>query len=124
MKNVSLIILVTIITLTEALGQFLLSVYHHKKNKNTYYGPLPIKILPIITWLLYGICTYLLLHSYKYTTMGNAEVYWDAMSALIVPIIGVVYFGNKINLVGWGGIGLIITGTFMLSLQKIIAKDI
>ena len=56
--------------------------------------------------------------------MGNAEVYWDAMSALIVPIIGVIYFGNEINLVGWCGIGLIITGTFMLSLQKIITKDI
>lgn len=124
MKKILLVILITVITLSEALGQFLLSVYHHKKDKNAYYGPIPVKILPIITWLLYGICTYLLYHSYKYTTMGNAEVYWDAMSALIVPIIGVIYFGNEINLVGWCGIGLIITGTFMLSLQKIITKDI
>jgi len=124
MEKLVLIILITVITLIEAFGQFLLSVHHHQKGKKTHYGIIPMKLLPIITWLLYGLCTFLLLHSYKYTTMGKAEVYWDAMSAIIVPLIGVIYFGNKINVVGWSGIALIVIGTLMLSFQKSLDKDL
>ena len=119
MKDIALIILIVVITLSEALGQFLLSVSHHYTQNNIpYFGFFPTKFLPIITWLLYGVCTYLLLHSYKYTTMGKAEVYWDALSALIVPFIGLIYFSNKINYVGWTGIFLIIIGTLMLSYER------
>ena len=50
--------------------------------------------------------------------MGKAEVYWDALSALIVPFIGLIYFSNKINYVGWTGIFLIIVGTLMLSYER------
>ena len=79
-------------------------------------------MLPILTWILYGVCTYLLLHSYNYTTMGKAEVYWDALSALIVPFIGLIYFRNNINFIGWSGIFLIVIGTLMLSYEKKIKK--
>ena len=119
MKNIILIVLILIITFSEALGQFLLSVNHHNTMKNIkYFGPIPTKILPFITWILYGVCTYLLLHSYKYTTMGKAEVYWDALSALVVPFIGLIYFKDEIHLKGWMGICLIITGTILLSYDK------
>ena len=56
--------------------------------------------------------------------MGKAEVYWDAMSAIIVPLIGVIYFGNKINVVGWSGIALIVIGTLMLSFEKSLDKHL
>ena len=117
--------LIIVITLSEALGQFLLNKYHHSVIKQTaYYGPLPIFILPFITWLLYGICTWLLLNSYKYTTMSKAEVYWDALSALIVPIIGFLYFKEKINGVGWVGIGLIMVGTIILAFENPLLKKL
>ena len=123
MKDITLILLIIVITLSEALGQFLLSVSHHNTLKNiSYFGPIPTKVLPILTWILYGVCTYLLLHSYKYTTMGKAEVYWDALSALIVPFIGLIYFRNNINYIGWSGIFLIVIGTLMLSYEKKIKK--
>ena len=119
MKNIKLIVLILVITLSEALGQFLLSVNYHYTMKNIVnFGPIPIKLLPFITWGLYGICTYLLLHSYRYTTMGKAEVYWDALSALIVPLIGVIYFKDKIHFMGWTGIFLIIAGTLLLSYER------
>ena len=120
--NIALPILIIIITLSEALGQFLLSKHHNiSKNKTHYYG-IPINFLPLITWFLYGICTYLLLISYKFTSMSRAEVYWDALSALIVPAIGAMFFGNAINAIGWFGIVLIIFGTVILSEDKNIYK--
>lgn len=105
-NTIQLILLITVITLSEALGQYLLRL-GKEKNKE-YYA--------IFTWLLYGVCTYLLLQTYNYTTMGKAEVYWDALSAIIVPLIGVYAFKNNISLKGWIGILLIIIGTFMLNL--------
>ena len=116
MNSFILIVLILLITLTEALGQYLLYVTHHNSKKNIiHYGFIPTHILPFVTWLLYGVCTYLLLHSYKFTTMGKAEIYWDALSALIVPLIGVIYFSEDITTLGWIGIFLIIIGTFMVS---------
>ena len=123
MKGAILSVLIIVITLSEALGQFFTSIHHQSSTKNiTHYLGIPIYALPFITWFLYGICTYLLLHSYKYTTMGKAEVYWDALSALIVPFIGLVYFRNEINIMGWSGIAFIILGTLMLSYEQEIKK--
>lgn len=116
MNSFVLIVLISLITLAEALGQYLLYITHHNTKKDIlYYGFLPTQILPFVTWLLYGVCTYLLLHSYKFTTMGKAEVYWDALSAIVVPLIGFIYFSEDINTFGWIGIFLIIIGTIMVS---------
>jgi multidrug transporter EmrE-like cation transporter len=115
-------VIIIIITLSEALGQFLLSKHYNISQNKTHYHGIPIKFLPLITWLLYGICTYLLLISYKYTSMSKAEVYWDALSALIVPVIGAMFFGNTINVVGWCGIVLIILGTLLVAGEKKIYK--
>ena len=90
-KNLKLSLLIIIITLSEALGQYLLAL-GQKQNKE-HYG--------IFTWLLYGVCTYLLIKTYKYTSMGKAEIYWDALSATIVPLIGIDAFNNKISFKGW-----------------------
>ena len=123
MEKIMLTLLIILITSSEALGQFLLSLYHHALlAKKTHYIGIPIYILPFITWLLYGVCTFLLLYSYKYTTMGKAEVYWDALSALIVPLIGYMYFSNKINTFGVMGIVLIIFGTLMLAYESRLQK--
>ena len=100
--NLRLIILIIIITASEALGQYLLRTYHnvHKNSsfKRRHFTFIPTSILPLVTWFLYGICTFLLLYTYNYTTMGKAEVYWDALSALVVPFIGLI-----ILIVGFAG---------------------
>ena len=62
MKNITLILLIIVITLSEALGQFLLSISHYNTLRNiSYYGPIPTKMLPIITWILYGNLSLILL---------------------------------------------------------------
>lgn len=100
-------ILILIITLSEALGQYLLRLYAQKNNTKYWY-------LPFFTWIFYAICTVLLLETYKYTTMGKAEVYWDALSAVIVPIIGILAFKEKLNFTNWFGIFLIVIGTLLV----------
>ena len=103
-----LILLLSVITLSEALGQYLLRL--SKTYPKLWW-------LPFCTWALYGLCTYLLLQTYQYTTMGKAEVYWDALSAIIVPIIGIYAFNNKLTIINWIGIGLVCIGTLMLAFK-------
>ena len=102
--NTKLTILIIAITLSEALGQYLLKL---STTSDKYY------YLPFVTWLLYGVCTYLLMFTYNYTTMGSAELYWDALSAIVVPVIGIYAFNNKITMKGWFGILLIIVGILL-----------
>ena len=136
-NHVSLVLLIVAITSTEALGQFMLQLYHQHKKKgkelNTtqrllnYFGiktKLSVPIYPLCTWFLYGLCTVMLLDSYKFTTMGDAEVYWDALSALLVPFIGVIMFHNDINNIGWIGIIMVLTGTLLLGFSKKVKKSI
>ena len=115
-----LTVLIVLITSSEALGQFLLRTYHNAQGggKRTYLQFIPTRLLPFCTWGLYGLCTFMLLHSYNYTTMGKAEVYWDALSALVVPLIGVIVFKNTITAVGWFGITLIAIGTLLLGFDR------
>ena len=114
-QTINLIIIIVLITLTEAFGQYILRLGF---NGDGNLIPIPVHYYPIITWLLYGICTYILYVSYKYTTMGKAEVYWDAASTLLVPIIGVIAFKNRISFQGWIGIIMVICGTLLLGYYK------
>ncbi len=132
-----LVALMVAITITEALGQYILQVHHRyrKAGKDVLsvkdlspYGKIPkgldIPLYPLATWLLYGICTIILLNSYDYTSMGNAEVYWDALSALLVPLIGVVYLRSNVNLYGWVGIMMVLIGTLMIGFQRDLGKNL
>ena len=49
---------------------------------------------------------------------AKAEVFWDAASAIVVPVIGIMAFNDSINIIGWGGITLIIIGTLILGFEK------
>jgi len=114
-NGLKLSILIGLITLSEALGQYVLKLSVFKNNK--FLG-IPSQFLPGLTWMLYGLCTIMLVHTYNYTSMAKAEVFWDAASAIVVPIIGVMAFNDSINIIGWGGIVLIIIGTMILGFEK------
>lgn len=103
-----LILLLCVITLAQALGQYLLRLY---KDYPTLWW------LPFCCWICYGLITYLLLISYNYTTMGKAEVFWDSLSSVLIPIIGIYAFNNKLSLVNWIGIILTVIGGYMVTIQ-------
>ena len=118
-KSLILVILIFAITCVEAFGQYLLKIYYDSKHgsfkRTDQFMFLPQYMLPYITWVCYGICTFLLSQSYAYTSMGKAELYWDSLSTIIVPLIGFIAFKEKLGHTGWSGIFLIILGSFIIS---------
>jgi len=112
-------ILIVTISCIEAFAQYLLKVYYDSKhgsfNRTDQFQFLPQASLPYITWLCYGLCTYILAKSYEYTTMSRAEVYWDAASTIIVPLVSTIAFKERLGYQGWGGIFLVVIGALLLS---------
>ena len=118
-KSVMLGILLLTIACIEAFGLYLLKVYYDVKyvnfNRTDHFQFLPQISLPYITWVCYGLCTLLLVKTYEYTSMGRAEVYWDALSCIIVPLVSTIAFKEQLGYQGWGGIFLVIIGALILS---------
>jgi multidrug transporter EmrE-like cation transporter len=118
-KNAMLGILLLTIACIEAFGLYLLKVYYDVKyvnfNRTDHFQFLPQISLPYITWVCYGLCTFLLAKTYEYTSMGKSEVYWDALSAIIVPLVSTIAFKEQLGYQGWGGIFLVIIGALILS---------
>ena len=118
-KTVILGILIFAITCAEAFGQYMLKIYYDSKHgsfkRSDQFTFIPQNWLPYITWMCYGICTFLLSKSYAYTSMGRAEVYWDALSTIIVPLMSTIVFKEQLGYQGWSGIFLVVLGSFILS---------
>ena len=121
-NTVILGILIFTITISEAFGQYLLRIYYNSKHRRFKRTDqlqfIPQNFLPYVTWICYGLCTFLLSLTYKYTTMGKAEVYWDAMSTLIVPLISTFAFKEQLGYQGWTGIFFVILGSLILANSK------
>jgi len=103
----------------EAFGQYMLKVYYDSKHgsfkRTDQFQFIPQYILPYITWMCYGLCTFILSKSYAYTSMGRAEVYWDALSTIVVPLVSTIAFKERLGYKGWSGIFLVVLGSFILS---------
>ena len=71
--------------------------------------------------VLWDLCTFLLAKTYEYTSMGKSEVYWDALSAIIVPLVSTIAFKEQLGYQGWGGIFLVvIIGVINIDLIQIV----
>ena len=105
------------LTLLETVGQSLLRKFH-LDNKNNNTKTYKMWYLPFIAWLLYGICVYLLLFSYKFGNLGLIEIFWDTGTNTLIPLIGVLIFGE--NLTNWGWVGVIVAtvGGIILGLAQ------
>jgi len=121
-KTVILGILISTITSIEAFGQYLLKIYYDSKHgsfkRTDQLQFIPQYFLPYITWICYGLCTFLLSRTYKYTTMGRAQVYWDALATVIVPLISTVAFKERLGYQGWTSIFFVVLGALILANSK------
>lgn len=80
-------IIILMIAITEACGQYCLKSGKLNKNTNLYF----------IGFLCYLLVGYLLLKSYKYKGLGFCNLIWSALSILLACISGKIFFGEKIN---------------------------
>tara|TARA_B100001093_G_scaffold488342_1_gene525452 strand:+ start:4505 stop:4852 length:348 start_codon:yes stop_codon:yes gene_type:complete len=98
------------LTILETIGQTLLRKFYLQKDKNLLF--------PFITWLFYGFAVIILYISYSYVNEGEMEVLWNAGTNTIIPIAGLLFFGENLNLLGWFGVLLTLIGGTLLGISK------
>lgn len=74
------------------------------------------KLVPsLVTILGYAISFYLLSLCLKTMKVGFAYAMWSGLGIVLITIIGVIAFKQKIDLAGMLGMGLIIAGVVVLN---------
>lgn len=70
----------------------------------------------IIVILAYGAAFYLLGIALKYFPVGIAYAIWSGLGIVLIAAIGLVVFGQKLDLAASLGMGLILTGIIVIHL--------
>ncbi len=107
----------TALTLLETFGQSLLRKFY-LANKNSVASHHKLLYYPLITWIIYGICVGLLYFSYTYGNLELIEVFWNTGTNTIIPLAGVLLFGENLTPYGWLGVGVTTIGGVILGLAQ------
>ena len=100
-KNFFFIVIISIsLTILEMLGQSILRKFFllNKDKKPSGYSYI---YLPLISWIIYGLCLILLFISYKYGDITLIEILWDTGTTLLVPIVGILLFNEGLTFYGY-----------------------
>ncbi len=61
----------------------------------------------LLTFLLYGVISLLLIRTYRYSTMGLVNAMWNAFTTISIVLIGMYVYKEKVN--GWATLGIAMT---------------
>jgi small multidrug resistance pump len=111
MKNIGLFYLAMAV-LSEVIGTTAL------KLSNGFQKPLPATV----TVVGYAMAFYLLSLCLKTLGVGFSYAVWAGVGIVLIAIIGVVFFGEKVDIPGLAGMGLIVAGVMVLSLYSEMGK--
>jgi multidrug transporter EmrE-like cation transporter len=100
-------IIILLIALVEACGQFCLKKGAEEKNSYFY-------CVGIISYVL---ITYLLLKTYKYKGVGFSNLMWSALSIIFACVSGKIFFGEKIN---YTACLLVIVALYLINKEELI----
>ncbi len=74
------------------------------------------KLTPSILVVIgYGTAFYFLSLTLKTIPVGIAYAMWSGVGVLLITLVGLFFFGQKVDLAGWIGIFLIATGVVVLN---------
>ena len=74
------------------------------------------RLLPTIASLLgYGVSFYLLSQVLKVVPMGISYGIWSGVGIVLVSIMGLLFFGQKLDLAACLGLGLIVLGVLVIN---------
>jgi len=74
------------------------------------------KVLPsLITVVFYGIAFYLLSLTLRTIPVGIAYAVWSGVGIVLISLVAWVLYGQKLDLAGLIGMGLIISGVIVLN---------
>ncbi|MCL4125877.1 UNVERIFIED_CONTAM: hypothetical protein GTU68_010611 [Idotea baltica] len=74
------------------------------------FGP---SVLVVIS---YGIAFYLLAMALRFMPVGVAYAIWSGLGIVLIALIGLIMFGQKLDLAAVIGLGLIIAGIVIIQL--------
>lgn len=72
-------------------------------------------ILPL-TMAIYSLQPLLFYKALSVKGMAILNVLWDATSSVLIALVGVFYFGEKISLINWLGIFLCTAGIVLVGI--------
>ena len=93
----------------ETIGQYLARKYTDNKDKLWMF------IVAVITYLL---IVYTLTKTYGYENIGFVNALWSGLALVSVAMVGYFFFDERFNTQEYVAIGLILTGTILLGIQK------
>lgn len=100
----NVIIIIFIVVFFECLGQGLLK--HYNTNNQVCYF--------LIAVLCYIVVCFFLVESYNNNSIGSVACIWSGMTIVIMVLIGVVLYNEKLTFKDIIAISLIITGIFLI----------
>ena len=73
-------------------------------------------VLPF-TMILYSLEPYLFNRTLAFEGMGLINALWDSTSTVLIAIVGVFMFGEKISRIQWLGVGVCVVGIMLMSVE-------
>lgn len=70
----------------------------------------------IVVVIAYGLAFYLLAASLRHFPVGIAYAIWSGLGIVLIAAIGLVVFGQKLDLAGVAGIAMILGGILVIQL--------
>ena len=70
----------------------------------------------VIVVISYGLAFYLLALALRFMPVGVAYAIWSGLGIVLIALIGLVMFGQKLDLAAVIGLGLIIAGIMIIQL--------
>ena len=68
---------------------------------------------------MYGLCVLLLYFAYGFGNISLIEVFWNTGTNTIIPLAGVIFFGENLTTYGWVGVIVTTIGGMILGLAQI-----
>ena len=70
----------------------------------------------LITLVCYGATFYFLSQALREMPVGVAYAIWSGLGIILIALIGLVWFGQKLDTAGLIGLGLIVAGVAVINL--------
>lgn len=106
MLSGKLILNVLAISAFEIAGQMFIKNYYEQDDRKLY--------LFLLGWLMYLGVIYFLFRIYFLSNFALANVIWNSITTILITIIGLVYYKEKLTKYEMVGIGVIVIGFLII----------
>ena len=95
-----------VISLFEIAGQIFVKTYYEQDDRKLY--------LMFLAWLMYLGVVYFLFRAYSDGNFAIANSFWNAVTTIVIAIIGWFYYKEHLNKYELTGIGFVVVGLIII----------